>query len=47
MRKVYLDQNVPGVVADRHLKKLRIEITRKVLQEMMFAEATKKAGAKP
>lgn len=44
MRKVYLDANVPGVVADRHLKKIRIQVTRNVLQELMFAEAAKKAG---
>jgi hypothetical protein len=47
MRSTYTDQGVPGVVADRHLKKLRIDVTRKVLQEMMYAEAAKKAGAKP
>ncbi|MDD4915880.1 MAG: hypothetical protein PHW13_12680 [Methylococcales bacterium] len=44
MRKVYLDANVPGVIADRHLKKLRIQVTRNVLQELMYAEAAKKAG---
>lgn len=44
MRKVYVDSNVPGVVADRHLKKLRIQVTRNVLQELMYAEAAKKAG---
>lgn len=47
MRKVYTDSEVPGVVADRHLKKLRIQVTRQVLQELMYAEAAKKAGAQP
>lgn len=44
MRKVYVDSKVPDVVADRHLKKLRIQVTRNVLQELMYAEAAKKAG---
>lgn len=47
IRQVYLDVEVPGIVADRHLKKLRIEVTRKVLQELMYIEAAKKAGAQP
>ncbi|MCQ8103750.1 hypothetical protein NP590_06505 [Methylomonas sp. SURF-2] len=44
MRKVYTDAEVPGVIADRHLKKLRIQVTRNLLQELMYAEAAKKAG---
>jgi len=44
MRKVYVDATVPGIVADRHLKKMRIQVTRNVLQELMYAEAAKKAG---
>jgi hypothetical protein len=44
MREVYTEENVPGVVADRHLKQMRIQTTRAVLQEMMFAEAARKAG---
>ena len=44
MRKVYTDANVPGVVDDRHLKKLRIQVTRNMLQELMYLEAAKKAG---
>lgn len=47
MRKVYTDVEVPGTIADRHLKKLRIQVTRTVLQELMYAEAAKKAGAQP
>ncbi len=44
MRKVYLDAKVPEVIADRHLKKLRIDITRRVLKQLMFVNAAKKAG---
>jgi len=44
MRTVYLDAQVPGVMADRHLKKLRTQVTRNVLQELMYAEAAKQAG---
>lgn len=44
MRKVYIDAEVPGVIADRHLKKMRIQVTRNLLQELMYAEAAKKAG---
>lgn len=44
MRKDYTDAGVPGVIADRHLKKLRIQVTRNLLQELMYAEAAKAAG---
>lgn len=44
MRKVYTDTNVPGPVADRHLKSLRIRVTRNLLQELMYIEAAKKSG---
>lgn len=44
MRQVYLDAKVPGVIADRHLKKMRIEITRRVLKQMMFAQASRKTN---
>lgn len=45
IRQVYLDADVPSVIADRHLKKMRITITRRVLKQLMFAEAMNKAGA--
>lgn len=45
MRKVYTDVEVPDAIADRHLKKLRIQVTRSLLQELMYAEAARKAGA--
>ena len=41
MREVYLEENVPEVIADRHLKQLRIQITRDVLQNLMYAEAAR------
>jgi len=44
MRQVYIDAEVPEVIADRHLKKMRIQITRRVLKQQMFAEASRKAG---
>lgn len=47
MRDVYLAQKVPSVIADRHLKQLRLQTTRNVLQTMMFAEAARKSGQQP
>ena len=44
MRQVYLDAKVPGVIADRHLKKMRIDITRRVLKQLMFAEAANRTA---
>ena len=41
MREVYTEEKVPEVIADRHLKQLRIQVTRDVLQNMMFAEAAR------
>ncbi|MDQ7091031.1 MAG: hypothetical protein Q9M50_10380 [Methylococcales bacterium] len=44
MRKTYIDANVPKTIADRYLKKMRIQVTRRLLKELMFREAAKKAG---
>jgi hypothetical protein len=44
MREVYLAEKVPGAIADRHLKQMRMQITRNVLQGMMFGEAARKSG---
>jgi len=44
MRQVYLDAGVPNVIADRHLKKMRTTIARRVLQQLMFAEAARLSG---
>jgi hypothetical protein len=39
MREVYLAEKVPGVMADRHLRQMRIQMTRKVLEGLIFAQA--------
>ncbi|MCX7093244.1 MAG: hypothetical protein NTY50_07350 [Methylobacter sp.] len=44
MREVYLAEKVPGTIADRHLKQMRMQTTRNVLQGMMFNEAARKSG---
>ncbi|PPD05645.1 MAG: hypothetical protein CTY29_00265 [Methylobacter sp.] len=44
MREIYLQEKVPDVIADRHLKQMRIQTTRSLLQEIMFAEAARKSG---
>lgn len=44
MREVYLAQKVPAIIADRHLKKMRIDITRAVLNNLMIAQAARKSG---
>jgi hypothetical protein len=44
MREVYTAENVPGIVADRHLRQIRIQTMRSVLQGLMFAEAARKSG---
>jgi hypothetical protein len=44
MRGIYLAEKVPGIIADRHLRQIRIQVTRKALQGLMFAQATRKAG---
>ena len=46
MRDVYLEEKVPEVVADRHLKQMRIKTTRNVLQEMMYLEAARDGSPK-
>ncbi len=44
MRKVYTDAKVPDVIADRHLKKMRIQLTRRLLKQLMYQEAAKAAA---
>lgn len=44
MRDVYLAEKVPAVIADRHLKQMRIQTTRSILQAMIFADAARKSG---
>ncbi|MGZ8152561.1 MAG: hypothetical protein ACXW0Q_07090 [Methylovulum sp.] len=44
IREVYTSENIPGSVADRHLKQLRVQTSRNVLQNLMFVEAARKSG---
>ncbi len=44
MRRVYLEAKVPAVIADRHLKTMRIKLTRRLLKQLMYQEAAKAAG---
>ncbi len=44
MREIYLAEKVPDTIADRHLKQMRMQTTRNVLQGMMFNEAARKSG---
>lgn len=44
MREVYTAAEVPTVIADRHLKQMRIQTTREALQGMLFFEAARKTG---
>lgn len=44
IRGVYLAEKVPGVIADRHLRQMRIQVTRNALQGLIFVQAARKAG---
>jgi len=44
VREAFVDDGVPEIIIDRFLKKTRIDITRKILKSLMFAEASRKAG---
>lgn len=41
MREVYIGEKIPDVIADRHLKQMRLKTTRSVLQNLMFNEAAR------
>jgi hypothetical protein len=45
IRSTFTNSGVPGIVADRYLKKTRIDMTRKILKSLIFAEAARKSGA--
>lgn len=47
IRKVYLEEKVPEIIIKRHLRQIRIQTTRNVLRQMMFAEAARKAAQQP
>lgn len=44
IRAVLNKEKVPEPMTDRYLKKTRTQTARKVLQELMYAEAARKAG---
>jgi len=44
MRAVYLAEKVPSTIADRPLRQLRTQVTRNLLQELMFSQANRKEG---
>ncbi|MBM4208411.1 MAG: hypothetical protein FJ190_10520 [Gammaproteobacteria bacterium] len=44
IREVYIAEKIPTSLADRHLKQIRIQTTRKALQTLMFEQAAKNAG---
>lgn len=44
MRGVYINSKIPEIIADRHLKKMRTQMTRHLLKVLMFKEATKQSG---
>ncbi len=45
IRTTFSREGVPDIIIDRFLKKTRIDMTRKILQSLMFAKASRKAGA--
>ncbi|MEO1883192.1 MAG: hypothetical protein ABGX71_06360 [Methyloprofundus sp.] len=45
IRATFINDGVPEVIADRYLKKTRVQMIRKILQSLMFAEAARNAGA--
>ncbi len=44
IRTVFSAEKVPATISDRYLKKTRTETARKILQQLMFAEAARKMG---
>lgn len=44
MREIYTNDKVPGEIADRHLRQIRIQTTRNALQGMIFQQAAKQSG---
>ena len=46
MRDVYASEKVPETIIDRHMKQMRLQTTRTVIQNLMFAAAAREAGQK-
>ena len=45
IRTIFITAGVPPISIDRFLKKTRADLTRSILRSLMFAEASRKAGA--
>ncbi|RLA25606.1 MAG: hypothetical protein DRQ62_02105 [Gammaproteobacteria bacterium] len=45
IRETFINEGVPEIIADRYLQKTRVDMTRKILQSLMFSEAARNAGA--
>ncbi len=45
IRTTFVNEGVPKVIIGRFLKKTRTDMSRKILQSLMFAEASRRAGA--
>lgn len=45
IRETYVAEKIPGQVADRHLKQLRVRYTRQALQELIFRAAARQSGS--
>lgn len=44
IRTVFSSEKVPTTISDRYLKKTRTQTARKILEQLMFAEAARKMG---
>ena len=44
MREIYLAEKVPGEIADRHLRQIRIQVTRNALEGLIFTQAARQSG---
>jgi len=45
VRAIFIKAGVPAIPTDRFLRKTRTDLTRSILKSLMFAEASRKAGA--
>lgn len=46
MHDVYVGEKVPETIIARHMKQMRLQTTRTVIQNLMFAAAAREAGQK-
>lgn len=45
IRSVFTEEHVPVAISDRYLKRTRTQTARKILKQLMFAEAARNMGA--